>query len=243
MPCGHAIGPESLTAPCRSILEAGGFKFICPHIGDLPSDRCNVEWEYHDVCKLGQLSKDDREMFETTINNNYMSLVKGMQKCPKCQSYCDRSDKNTHTVVCSICTSQDGAVFAFCWKFLCQTSATYKCASPDCQGNDPRLAILHTEGGRLAQSTPSLRAAPARTAVSLSNTSPPVSTLSAGALRISGRFQIFGLNPSHNFLPLTNRILSFVCLKTRQPSGEWQCGGSSTVCDVAPVQTEIPSVA
>ncbi|RUP47868.1 LOW QUALITY PROTEIN: hypothetical protein BC936DRAFT_145248 [Jimgerdemannia flammicorona] len=219
MPCGHAIGPESLTAYCRSILEAGGFKFICPHIGDLPSDRCNAEWEYHDVCKLGQLSKDDREMFETMINNNYMSLVKGMQKCPKCQSYCDRSDKNTHVVVCSICTNQSGAVFAFCWKCLCQASATYKCTNPDCRGNDPKLAILRT--ARSAQSTPSLRAAPARTAVSLSNTSPPVSTLSAGALRTSVSYASRLANPPANG-NAEARTQSAMSRRCRRRSRRWR---------------------
>ena len=49
MPCGNAISPESLTAYCRSILDAGKFQFICPYVHQTSHQRCNKEWDYIEV--------------------------------------------------------------------------------------------------------------------------------------------------------------------------------------------------
>lgn len=66
MPCGHAIGPDSLTAYCRSLLSAGKFQFLCPYVKD--NVRCNREWTYIEVRRFGVLNKEEQKIFETKIS-------------------------------------------------------------------------------------------------------------------------------------------------------------------------------
>ncbi|KAJ7387346.1 hypothetical protein OS493_004337 [Desmophyllum pertusum] len=105
MPCGHAITPESLTIYCRSILDAGRSRFLCPYISeDQPRVYCGKEWEYIDVRRLAVLTDDEIAEFEKKISKNYLIKAMGIQECPKCNSMVERSNKKHVRVACPLCS-------------------------------------------------------------------------------------------------------------------------------------------
>lgn len=54
--------PESLTMYCRSILDAGRSRFLCPYISqDTPQVYCGKEWDYRDVRRLAVLTDQEKE--------------------------------------------------------------------------------------------------------------------------------------------------------------------------------------
>ncbi|CAG8651336.1 8923_t:CDS:2, partial [Diversispora eburnea] len=143
MPCGHAIGPESLTAFCRSLVSEGKFQFFCPYVNPTNDARCRAEWQYIDIRKIGLLTDDERIHFESKISENYSFRALGAQECP-----------------------QPGArEYAFCWYCLheVKSSHSYRCDNNLCGGIDPRLAILKnavTKKVGTVSGVPSRRACP-----------------------------------------------------------------------------------
>lgn len=111
--------PESLTAYCRSILDAGRSQFLCPYISqDQPPVYCRKEWDYIDVRRLAVLSEEEIEEFEKKISRNYLIKGMGIQECPKCNSMVQRSEKKLIRVVCPICNMNKSNAFEFCWHCL-----------------------------------------------------------------------------------------------------------------------------
>ncbi|CAG8636087.1 9012_t:CDS:2, partial [Racocetra fulgida] len=113
MPCGHAIGPESLTAFCRSLVSEGKFQFFCPYTN---------QWQYIDIRKIGLLTDEECKYFETKISENYSRRALGVQECPQpgIREY----------AFCWYCLHE---VYSF---------NSYRCTNDLCGGVDPRLAIL-----------------------------------------------------------------------------------------------------
>ncbi|RUP44414.1 hypothetical protein BC936DRAFT_149483 [Jimgerdemannia flammicorona] len=220
MSCGHAIGPESLTAYCRSIVDAGKFQFFCPYVGAAITDRCKMEWHYCDIRKLGLLSDEEERYFETKISQNFLLLAEGVQQCPKCQSYCERRDKDRRATICVICTRRDQKEYMFCWFCLHPMVSYSQCTNAECLGIEPRLAILRNAPlKRIGEvpNVPSRRACP-----------------KCGLLVEHDRAcKHMKCRCDHEFC--------FICLKPRL-AGLWQCGAFNTACQIAPVQTTIPSL-
>ncbi|CAG8695401.1 2527_t:CDS:2, partial [Acaulospora morrowiae] len=124
MPCGHAIGPKSLTDYCRSLVSEGKFQFFCPYIYPTNNVRCNVEWKYDDIRRLGLLTDDERKYFEFKISESYSFRVLGVRECPQ------------------ICSKMRGAKeFAFCWYCLHEVKDS-SCNNNFCEGVYSRLSIL-----------------------------------------------------------------------------------------------------
>lgn len=125
--------PESLTAFCRSILDAGRSRFLCPYISqDQPPVYCGVEWDYIDVRRLAVLTDDEIEEFEKKIAKNYLVKAMGIQECPKCNSMVERINKKNVRVVCPLCTTNERQQYEFCWHCLHQwsdSSSTSKCGT------------------------------------------------------------------------------------------------------------------
>ncbi|XP_033725524.1 uncharacterized protein LOC117315441 [Pecten maximus] len=103
-PCGHAIGPESLTAYCRSLMSAGQWQFHCPYTDRKNSTECGQIWEYSIVKRLAVLTDDEKKYFETKLAQNYMRKSAGIQKCPKCTVFCMRQNCNDRRVLCLSCS-------------------------------------------------------------------------------------------------------------------------------------------
>lgn len=94
MPCGHAIGAESLTEYCRSVLSSGKLEFRCPHMNPKP---CDELWEFSIIKTCAALTTEEQREFETKLSINYLSNFIGMQQCSNCQSYCARVNKKNCT--------------------------------------------------------------------------------------------------------------------------------------------------
>ncbi|XP_077982907.1 uncharacterized protein LOC144437761 [Glandiceps talaboti] len=147
MPCGHAIGPESLKIYCRSVLKNGKYRFLCPATRKNGSGhRCDVEWSYTDVMQLAELNAQERREFEDNISQNCLFLEQGVQECPRCSSFCERQDEKNPRVVCSICTMKKRSNYEFCWNCLREWKAggTTNCGNIGCTGEDQQLEILKT---------------------------------------------------------------------------------------------------
>uniref|UniRef100_A0A1I8FH06 RING-type domain-containing protein n=1 Tax=Macrostomum lignano TaxID=282301 RepID=A0A1I8FH06_9PLAT len=141
MPCGHAIGPDSLTMYCRSLLDSGLYRFLCPWLD--PNDSrvgCPVEWDFVVIRRLAVLSDEERQEFERKISENYLRRA----ECPSCHSYCKRVSSRDRRVVCPACSSGGRQRFEFCWYCLnkWRSAGTDKCGNDICSGKDPRIAIL-----------------------------------------------------------------------------------------------------
>lgn len=219
MPCGHAIGPDSLTAYCRSLLSAGKFQFLCPYIK--LNVRCNKEWTYIEVRRFGVLSSDEQKVFETKISENYLRKAMGIQECPGCHSLCEKISKKDKRLICRICTKEKGRRFDFCWTCLHEwkSSGTEKCGNEECDGEDPRLRTLRDDSTKkvIGVETPGTRACP-----------------SCGTL-------ISHIEACKHMICPCGTNFCFICLNVRDgPDGSWDCGSFNTKCEPAPRQTEIP---
>jgi len=224
MPCGHAIGPESLTAFCRSLVSEGKFQFFCPYTNPTTDVRCRSEWQYIVIRKLGLLTDEERKYFESKISENYSLRALGAQECPQCSTCCERSDKNRTSVICLICSRKPGArEYAFCWYCLHEVNSSngYRCNNNLCGGVDPRLAILKnavTKQVGNVSGVPSCRACP-----------------KCGTIIEHDR------DCKHMKCPCDQEFC-FICLSLRVPKAGWTCGSFNSVCNIAPVQTIIPGL-
>ena len=219
MPCGHAIGPESLTAYCRSLLTAGKFQFLCPYVDPVNSARCNQEWTYIEVRRYGVLTAEEQKMFETKISENYLHKAMGIQECPGCGSLCERHNTKDKRVVCRVCTDEKKSTYEFCWNCLHEwrSSGTQDCGNDECGGEDPRLRTL--------------RDAPLKKVVG-------VETRGTRACPNCGML-IEHIQACKHMSCLCGTQFCFICLKMKAGS-TWSCGVFNSKCTPAPVQTSIP---
>uniref|UniRef100_A0A8C9WIL2 Si:ch211-212k18.15 n=1 Tax=Scleropages formosus TaxID=113540 RepID=A0A8C9WIL2_SCLFO len=67
MSCGHAVTPQSLTAWCRSLLDQGQYKFLCPALKEGTVKKCGALWSYQEVRKLAVLTADEQKHFEEAM--------------------------------------------------------------------------------------------------------------------------------------------------------------------------------
>ena len=222
MPCGHAIGPESLTAYCRSLLSAGKYQFLCPYVSPDGKVRCNKEWSYIEVRRFGVLNKTEQKDFETRISENYLRKAQGIQECPGCNSLCMRNNPKDKRLICILCTKEKGRRFDFCWNCLHEwkLDGTDKCGNQECDGEDPRLKILRDAAKKkvVGVETPSIRACPA-----------------CGSL-------IYHTEACKHMVCPCGANFCFICLGVREGgvSGTWKCGSYNTKCTAADRQTSIP---
>lgn len=221
MPCGHAVGPESLTAWCRSLLTAGKYEFRCPYKASGSAPFCNTLWEFFTVKRLAVLTTDEIKEFETKICENYLRKAVGIQECPSCESYCERKNKKDRRVVCPACTRKRGKSYEFCWYCLKTWlgGGTDDCGNLSCTGVDPRLRIITN--------------CPKKTVVGVLNC-PAVRACPTCGLLIEHKEACKHMN-----CPCGQKFC-FICLKTTDSSGNYQCGSFNTKCEVAAIQTTIP---
>lgn len=220
MPCGHAIGPESLTAYCRSLISAGKCQLFCPYIDRDNGTYCGKIWEYYTVRKLAVLTPEEKEEFERKLSENFMRKASGIQECPKCTSYCIRKNKKDRRVKCLFC-SKDGSTYEFCWYCLGKWSnprSTSSCGNAACSGEDPRLKILReAEKKKIVglADCPSIRACP-----------------KCGML-------IYHTRACKHMVCICGQKFCFICLK-KAVDGKYQCGTYNSHCKIAPIQVVMP---
>ncbi|XP_072553628.1 E3 ubiquitin-protein ligase DDB_G0292642-like [Paramormyrops kingsleyae] len=120
MSCGHAVTPQSLTAWCRSLLDKGQYKFMCPALKDGTIEQCGTEWSYQEVRKLALLTDSEQRHFEETMAALAAAEFCEYKSCPGCQSFVEREDLTNLNVHCTVCTAEMGRTYEFCWQCLRQ---------------------------------------------------------------------------------------------------------------------------
>lgn len=123
--------PVSLTIYCRSLLDAGRSRFLCPYISqDTTPVYCGKEWDYAVVRRLAVLTDSEKKEFETKISKNHLIKAMGVQECPNCKSLVERINKKDVRLTCSFCEKKLHKAFQFCWHCLHEwvdRSSTTKC--------------------------------------------------------------------------------------------------------------------
>lgn len=113
------LAPVSLTIFCRSLLDAGRSRFLCPYISqDKPPVYCGKEWDYIVVRRLAVLTENEKKEFENKISKNHLIKAMGIQECPNCKSLVERINKKDIRVACSLCRKKLHKDFQFCWHCL-----------------------------------------------------------------------------------------------------------------------------
>ena len=219
----YHLGPESLTAYCESLLNANKFRFFCPYIS--PSGAyCGSEWDYVIIRRLAVLTYDEKKLFETKITENYLRKAIGIQECAKCNSLCERQNKEDRRVICPVCTRKQRVKFEFCWYCLKEWkngSSTEECGNGGCTGEDHRLKILSS--------------AAKKTIVGVANCPARRACPSCGML-------IEHIQACKHMACICGQKFCFICLKMPAANGSYQCGSYNSRCQVAPIQKVIPGV-
>uniref|UniRef100_A0A6Q2XLY9 RING-type domain-containing protein n=1 Tax=Esox lucius TaxID=8010 RepID=A0A6Q2XLY9_ESOLU len=118
MSCGHAVTPESLTGWCRSLLDQGQFRFLCPSYITETAEMCGAEWPYPEVRRLAVLTTEEMEHFEKTMADSAAATYCEYKSCPGCNTYVERKDLSNLCVMCTVCTADNGQVYEFCWQCM-----------------------------------------------------------------------------------------------------------------------------
>ncbi|KAI5104236.1 hypothetical protein C0J45_5862 [Silurus meridionalis] len=117
MSCGHAVSPLSLTAYCRSLLDQGQYKFLCPALKQ-GIEKCGAVWPYMEVRRIALLTQEEQNHFEETMAQLASAKYCEYNPCPGCSSYVERLDLTNLCVLCTICTSDTSERYEFCWQCL-----------------------------------------------------------------------------------------------------------------------------
>ncbi len=132
---------------CRSILDEGGHRFLCPHVGTGGRSDCNLEWEYSLVRHVSLLSLDERKYFESRISENYARRTDGIQKCPGRQVFCMRQDMTDQSfaVPCAPKRREELLTFAGC---ACTRCIPWSAKIQNVRDRTPGFAIWKRANGK-----------------------------------------------------------------------------------------------
>ncbi|XP_006630360.1 probable E3 ubiquitin-protein ligase RNF144A-A [Lepisosteus oculatus] len=167
MSCGHAVTPNSLTAWCRSLLDQGQYKFVCPALKDGTLQKCGAVWSYEEVRKLAVLTAEEQQHFEETLAALAAAEYCEYKSCPGCQSFVEREDLANLNVHCTVCTADTGSTFEFCWQCMSRWKGpgprSDRCDNDGCTNKElelllkcPMTSLPETE----VADCPSIRACP-----------------------------------------------------------------------------------
>ena len=142
--CGHAVDPNSLTAYCRSLIDQGHFKLVCPGLVD-GNKKCNKKLEYTEIRKLALLNDSEMDFFERKLSELAAAEFVDFKECPKCRSFVEREDLTNLRVYCNICKGIGKKTYEFCWQCekewtVPKIKASDTCGRDKCENQD--LAAL-----------------------------------------------------------------------------------------------------
>jgi len=125
-----------MTDYCLSEVQKGRYIFVCPDLG------CSSIWEYFLVRHVARFDDKTRSKIEKHVTENYISLAKGYQQCPRCSTRCIPANNGDIRLQCPACSV--GKTFEFCWACLREWTGTGVecCGNLGCNGKDPRFRIL-----------------------------------------------------------------------------------------------------
>nr|XP_020444399.1 LOW QUALITY PROTEIN: uncharacterized protein LOC109953300 [Monopterus albus] len=191
-------------------------RFVCGQSG------CNVEWPYEEVCKMALLTPEEMKDFETKLASNAFP----MKSCPGCRSSVVRKNESNLRVHCTVCTTNKGRTFEFCWQCLKEWKGpaprSDRCDNDGCCNVALKLlrecSDISFESVKGVEGCPSIRSCP-----------------TCGALVAHCRKYCKNV-----VCPRCTVEFCFVCLKLTQKKIDLK--GYFTLCSsgVAPRQTSIP---
>lgn len=201
---------------CDMETAKGRCNFNCPN--------CNADWPFFLIRHVlsAIMSPDQLTKLSAIVNDNFFGNMPTVQQCPKCHNFCERSKPTLNRVLCTVCTSQTGKQFEFCWACLkswkqVKATARNQCGNAGCTGKDSRIRHLlecpTKDVGRIV-GVPSVR-----------------SCEGCGNL-------IHHREACKHMTCRCGYKFCFVCLEP-MINDRWQCGSFNTVCEVAPRQTKL----
>jgi len=149
-----------------------------------------------------------------------MRKAAGIQECPSCSVFCMRKNTKDKRVICLSC-SKGTSMYEFCWYCLgkWQTSGITNCGNSSCSGEDPRFKILKEAPLKVIvglKDCPSIRACP-----------------NCGIL-------IQHEKACKHMVCICGQKFCFICLKTPNASGNYNCGTYNSHCTISEIQKVIP---
>ncbi|XP_069102395.1 E3 ubiquitin-protein ligase ari-1.1-like [Argopecten irradians] len=208
MSCNHAITPDNLYGYCWNKLTEQWTSFKC-FAYDEDEQRCDWEWFFPEVAENACLSNDERVLFESRINRNWVNLTAGVRECPFCRCVCSRQKPNEARVLCVYCKEAEKPSFEFCWYCLYPWKEGHSCSKDAAQqilSTCARKEIVKVPG------CPSIRACPKCN------------------MLIEHKDQC-----KHMDCRNCRNTFCFICLDVRGERG-FTCGSYNTKCTVAPIQ-------
>uniref|UniRef100_A0A3Q1B6I3 RING-type domain-containing protein n=1 Tax=Amphiprion ocellaris TaxID=80972 RepID=A0A3Q1B6I3_AMPOC len=128
-----------------SLCFKGHYTFKCPALVE-GTTRCNKAWSYQEVRRLADLSVEEMQHFEDNMARMAAARHCEFQPCPQCKTNMERKDLSNLSVICIICTADQGGTYQFCWQ--CQkpwkgsAPRSDRCGNDDCINRD--LQLLQT---------------------------------------------------------------------------------------------------
>lgn len=110
-----STAPDNLYGLVRKNILKAEYRLLCPGKTDFGS--CGQEWDNVDVLKCCVLSSDEYLFFSEKLSFNFLNKKREIKICPRCYSYCERSDDMGSHVKCLKC-SGCFSTFKFCWDCL-----------------------------------------------------------------------------------------------------------------------------
>ncbi|XP_033726370.1 E3 ubiquitin-protein ligase RNF19A-like [Pecten maximus] len=208
MSCNHAITPDNLYGYCWNELTEQRTLFKCFADND-DGGRCDWEWFFPEVAEYACLSKDERVLFESRINRNWVNLTAGVRECPFCRCVCERQKPNDPRVLCIYCRDAGEPNFEFCWYCLYPWKDNHSCSKDSARqilSTCARKEIVKVPG------CPAIRACP------------------NCKILIEHKDQC-----KHMDCRNCRTTFCFICLQVKGQNG-FSCGSYNTKCAVAPIQ-------
>lgn len=208
MSCGHAINPDTLYDYCWNEILTNKITFKCPAMENKHS--CDSEWEFPEVSLKACLSNDERVLFETRLNLNWVNKNQEIGRCPSCMEFCERQDSGKSSVQCFYCKKAGRKDFIFCWYCLMPWEDNHLCSI---EGADSMLQSCALKKIGETEGCPSLRACP--------NCKSFIEH-SEKCRKMKCQY--------------CNHEFCFICLSAAL-NGNYQCGDENNPCNIAPIQS------
>ncbi|XP_033726391.1 potential E3 ubiquitin-protein ligase ariadne-2-like [Pecten maximus] len=212
MSCGHAITPDNLYDYCwAELTNKLAITFHCfAQVGERQTESCNAVWGFQEVVDGACLSVDERALFESRINRNFVYQSEGIQECPNCRVTCARQSSENPRVLCVFCKRAGKAQYEFCWFCLLPWNHNHSCSKDVVRQiltTCPKKDIVKVPG------CPAIRACP------------------KCQLLIEHKEACKQMNCRG-----CQTAFCFICLNVKGSSG-FTCGSYDSACSVAPIQT------
>ena len=223
MPCGHVISRESLIDYLKNLIPQKKVLIECPGI-DKDNTICKKVWSFGLCKKICVFTREEKDLFENSFSAIFLSEKLEAKACPCCNSIvmkacpCFNSigmkPEDVNRVSCSVCSNSNKG-YEFCW--ICLKKWSLECENFLCVSTEEEKILKNCKKITIgpAVNVPECRACPKCTTL---------------IEHIAGCKHMKCVKCQQEFC--------FVCLSPKKDNN-WQCGASSDLCIIAPIQTNL----